>query len=115
MENVINFTDAAVEHIQNMIRNKTAKAFRIDVKKTKRSGLKFLPSVVDEPEPNDIPFVAQHNLQVYIDPEALQYIKGLTFDAVNEMAGKARLVFRFLSIKSECGCGESFSVHEEMV
>src|SRR2546423_285953 len=47
--------------------------------------------------------------RVYVDPKSLIYLAGTTFDFVDTFQQKG---FKFVNpqVKSECGCGESFTV-----
>ena len=47
--------------------------------------------------------------KIYVDRKSLVYLNGTTFDFVDTFQQKG---FKFVNpqVKSECGCGESFSV-----
>lgn len=114
MTNLITLTDAAINHIQSMLdKNPRALGFRLAIKKTGCSGYAYLPEVIETVKTQDIYFVAQNNLPVYIDPECADIVKGLIIDFIsekNEGLTQKRLVFINPNEKDRCGCGESFTL-----
>ena len=52
---------------------------------------------------------ATYGAKIYVGPKSLIYLNGTTFDFVDTFQQKG---FKFVNpqVKSECGCGESFSV-----
>jgi iron-sulfur cluster assembly protein len=116
MDTLISLTDAAVTHIHNLMNEeKDAIGFRLSLKKTGCSGYAYVPEIAKKLIENDIHFVAQNNLQVYVDPTYQDFIKGLLIDYVEETkAGlkQKRLVFINPREQSRCGCGESFTLEK---
>jgi iron-sulfur cluster assembly accessory protein len=114
MSTIISLTDAAVDHILSMLeKNKKSIGFRLSIKKTGCSGYAYLPNIVETQNDNDIHFVAQKNLHVYVDPACESFVKDLVIDYVAEnLAGikQKRLVFLNPNEKNRCGCGESFTI-----
>ena len=114
MNQIITFTDAAVSHIKNRL-GKTSHSvgFRLSIKKTGCSGYAYVPAIVDHVMPNDLHFIAQEGLAVYIDPVCETFIKGVVIDyAADNNTGlkQKRLVFINPNEKNRCGCGESFTI-----
>jgi iron-sulfur cluster assembly accessory protein len=115
METIIRFTDAAAEHIKNMLEKKSNSiGFRLSIKKTGCSGYAYVPKIIDTIIETDIHFNTPENLSVYIDPDGEKFIKGLVIDYVDDELGlgvkQKRLVFINPNEKNRCGCGESFTI-----
>jgi iron-sulfur cluster assembly accessory protein len=110
----ITFTDAAVAHIRTMLaKNPNSIGFRLSIKKTGCSGFAYVPDLVEKIVDNDLHYVAQDNLEVFVDPNALQYLQDLVVDyVIDEGQGlkQKRLVFLNPKEKGRCGCGESFTI-----
>ncbi|HLB57530.1 MAG TPA: iron-sulfur cluster assembly accessory protein [Gammaproteobacteria bacterium] len=109
----ISLTDAAAEHIQKILEKKlNAKGFRLSIKKTGCSGYSYVPEIIDQVKKEDIYFVAQHGLNVFIDSDSLSFVKDLVIDYVDDDAGlkQKKLVFINPNEKNRCGCGESFTI-----
>lgn len=81
---------------------------RVGVKGGGCSGLSYVIEFCDAPRPRDTLFEVE-GAKVYVDPKSLIYLNGTTLDFVDTFQQKG---FKFLNPqqKSECGCGESFSV-----
>lgn len=112
MNEIIQLTDKAIEYINKIIKNKSAKAFRLTVKESGCNGLMYLPDVVSTPNDGDLE-ITINNMQVYIDPNAVKYIEGTTLDVITKELNQTQLVFHNPKVKSSCGCGESFNIEEE--
>lgn len=115
MNTIISITDAAAEHILKIMEQTTnAMGFRLSLKKTGCSGYAYVPDVIKQEQVNnnDFHFVAQHNLQVYVDSAHEEFLKGTVIDYVadtNVGLKQKRLVFINPNEKNRCGCGESFT------
>lgn len=106
---IIFFTEKATAHIKKAIAQKGGNAgFRLSVKKTGCSGLSYVPEIVDAAKENDLSFITQDGLQVFIDPNCVDFVKGTILDFVDEGLGNRHLEFRNPNVKGQCGCGESF-------
>jgi iron-sulfur cluster assembly accessory protein len=114
MQNPIVLTDAALLHIQNMInKNNRAKGFRLSIKKTGCSGFAYVPEIIEEEKKDDLHFVAQTGLNIFIDPTCLELIDQLVIDFVMDQGPglkQKRLVFINPKESGRCGCGESFTI-----
>jgi iron-sulfur cluster assembly protein len=112
--NPIIFSDAAVSHIKSMLeQNEAGVGFRLSIKKTGCSGYAYVPAIIESVVESDMHFEAQNQLQVYVDPNALQYLQDLLVDYVVEEGHglkQKRLVFINPKEKGRCGCGESFTI-----
>jgi len=81
---------------------------RLGVKGGGCSGMSYVIEYCDQPRARDRLFEVD-GARVYVDPKSLIYLNGTTFDFVDTFQQKG---FKFVNpqVKSECGCGESFSV-----
>lgn len=110
---LVNFTDQAVAHIKKLMSKNTGSiGFRLSIKKTGCSGYSYVPNLVECVNENDLHFLAQDQLKIYIDPECQHLIKGLLVDYVKEGLGlkQERLIFINPNERNRCGCGESFTI-----
>lgn len=110
---LITFTDAAAAHIQAMVaKQPNSKGFRLAIKKTGCSGYSYSPEIITEVNENDVHFVAQQGLQVYVDSNCQALVKNVIVDYVADTVGlkQKRLVFINPNEKDRCGCGESFTI-----
>jgi iron-sulfur cluster assembly protein len=81
---------------------------RLGVKGGGCSGMSYVIEFCDTPRARDRLFEVE-GAKVYVDPKSLIYLNGTTFDFVDTFQQKG---FKFVNpqVKSECGCGESFTV-----
>lgn len=114
MSELLNFTDAAAEYIKSMLSKNQGIGFRVSVKKTGCSGYSYVPAVISQEVSGDLHFKIKNEVNVYLDPSCVQYVKGLTVDFIEEkkegQLKQKKLVFINPNEKSRCGCGESFHV-----
>jgi iron-sulfur cluster assembly protein len=105
----ISLTDAAVMHIKNYIKQNNPKAvFRIGVETTGCSGLKYVTSIVEKPDPTDIEIIAK-DLKVYMDVKTKTILENTVIDCEKKNL-LPQLIFRNPNAVASCGCGESFTV-----
>jgi len=113
-KNIIKLTDAAVSHIDNIIKQRGGGiGLRLSIKITGCSGYRYNPEVIDEIKPGDIQMVTPQGLHIFIDPDCVDIIKGTTLDFVKKELGQHQLLFNNPNVASECGCGESFNLKEK--
>jgi iron-sulfur cluster assembly protein len=115
MKSIITLTLAAVEHIQNMLeKDPKGIGFRLSIKKTGCSGHAYVPKIINTVVENDIHFLAQNDLPIYVDPDCKTFIEGTIIDYVSDENDtgikQKRLVFINPNEKNRCGCGESFTI-----
>lgn len=112
--NPVTFTDAAVSHIKKMVaQNPKNIGFRLAVKESGCSAYSYVPKIIEQPIQEDISYVVQQDLQIFIDPASLPYLNHILVDfVVDEGQGlkQKRLVFINPNEKNRCGCGESFTI-----
>jgi iron-sulfur cluster insertion protein len=101
----INFTDKAVEKINQLLSKKPAGTFfRIAVKGGGCSGFKYDFSFDKKIEKDDS---KQNN--ILIDKSSLEMLKGSQVDFLQELIGDSFKISN-PKTKSSCGCGVSFSL-----
>lgn len=110
---LLTFTDAAVKHIQKLLKNKGENAaLRLSVKETGCSGYMYVPEIVLEKREAD-EVVHAPGFLVYVDPAAVPIIQGSELDYVKKNLGFEQLVFQNPNAEGLCGCGESFKLKTE--
>jgi len=108
-ETIFTLTDAAVAKIKSMMakEGKEGHALRVSVKTGGCAGLSYDLRFQKTPYENDI-VVTQGDLQVFINPESLSFLKGIQIDYVDTLK-ESGFKYRNPNAKSSCGCGTSFS------
>lgn len=108
----VNVTPRAAQQIKAQLaqrpQSSVASGVRLGVKGGGCSGMSYVIEYCDQPRAKDQLFEVD-GARVYVDPKSLIYLNGTTFDYVDTFQQKG---FKFVNpqVKSECGCGESFSV-----
>ena len=104
MINEINFSDSALNRINQLISKKpTGTYFRIAVKGGGCSGFKYDFSFDEKIEKDDL-----KNKNIVIDKSSLEMLKGSKVDFTKELIGDSFKISN-PKTKSSCGCGVSFS------
>ena len=108
MENKIEITKNAQNHIAEVIKNDKKRYFRITVLGGSCAGFQYQFYFDNKKNDDDILFKAE-KVSVLIDNTSLELIKGSKIDYVNELIGSS---FKVTNPKasSSCGCGTSFSL-----
>lgn len=85
------------------------KIIRLSTKKSGCTGYAYVLDFVDGPEAGDDVVAVTTVIDLAIDTEALQMLRGTEIDLVTEGINKV-VKFNNPNVTAECGCGESFSV-----
>lgn len=110
---MIQLTKAALAYIESVIaRDCPGGVFRLSVKKSGCSGLRYVPDVSQVPAENDVP-VDIDGVSVFVDGESVDMVKGMTLDMVDRGMGQKQLIFHNPNATDSCGCGESFRLKGE--
>ena len=105
----IQLTENAARQIRKSLAKRgSGLGLRLGVKKVGCSGLAYTFDYADAVGANDAMFEA-HEAKVIVDKDALAFLDGSTLDFTREGL-KESFKFDNPNAKSECGCGESFSV-----
>lgn len=106
---MLNFTQKAVSKIQQQLQRRgQGLGVRIGVKTTGCSGLAYILEYVDEEISTDEK-IENSGFNVYVDPKASVYIKGMTVDYVRNGLNEG-FDFQNPNERDRCGCGSSFRV-----
>ena len=109
----ITLTESAAKQIQGQLaRRGKGLGLRVGVKKVGCSGFAYTFDYADEVRASDHPFEG-HGAKVVIDDESFAFLDGSTLDFVRE---GFKQVFKVSNpnVDATCGCGESFSVKENV-
>ena len=108
MNNNIEITSNAQEHIAKILENDNSKYFRITVLGGGCAGFQYKFDFDILKNKGDI-VIKTEKFEVLIDDTSLNFINGSTIDYVNELIGSS---FKIINpqASSSCGCGTSFSI-----
>jgi iron-sulfur cluster assembly protein len=105
----VTLTEAAARHVVNSLSKRgKGEGLRVGVRKSGCSGLAYVVEYVDVLSAEDEVFET-HGVKVFVDRRSLVYLDGTEVDYRKEGLNQG---FRFSNpnTRSQCGCGESFSV-----
>lgn len=106
---VCSVSEHAAAHIKRIfLKEEGAIGMRLSVKKSGCSGYRYHLEAVKEEKEGEIVFFCQ-GFSLFIDPDSLPYIEGLSIDFKREGLN-SRLTFENPNAKAICGCGESFAL-----
>ena len=108
MENSIEITNKAQDHIASILSNDKVKFFRITVLGGGCAGFQYKFDFENTQNDDDIIFKTK-KIEILIDNNSLNLIKGSKIDYVHELIGSS---FKITNPQatSSCGCGTSFSI-----
>lgn len=102
-------TEAAAERVRShLVKRGSGLGLRLGVKKTGCSGFAYVVNYADAVGADDTVFEVG-GVTVVVDRASLPMIDGTVVDFVKQGVNEA-FKFHNPKAKSECGCGESFSV-----
>ena len=108
MENNIEITENAQEHIANVLKKDDVKYFRITVLGGGCAGFQYKFDFDNEVNSDDI-LISRSKIEILIDNTSLNFIKGSKIDYVKELIGSSFKI-KNPQASSSCGCGTSFSI-----
>lgn len=88
-----------------------ARAMRLSVRKTGCSGYSYDLQPVCESQETDLVFPMHAECNLYVDADSYAFLKGLHIDYVKQGI-QNKFVFTNPMQTGECGCGESFTIHQ---
>lgn len=112
----IRLTDKAAEYMKTklMFQGKPGAALRIGVKGGGCNGLTYVTEI-DEKPPRKRDLVYDFSgLKVVVDKRSIRYLEGSVVDYENTLMYQG-LRFKNPLEESSCGCGETFSVSDEIM
>lgn len=105
----ITMTPAAEDHVSQFLANRgKGEGIRLAVRTTGCSGMAYVLEFADEVAEED-EIIEFDDFKVIIDPKSYVYLNGTEMDFVKEGLNEG-FKFNNPNARSECGCGESFSV-----
>ncbi len=111
---VVILTEKAIKHFKAFVKKREgAVGIRISLKKNGCSGLSYVNETVTE-VPEQHKHIQFDGLSVYVDETAVDFIEGTTIDLVEKDLGLAQLSYHNPKETARCGCGESFSVKDDL-
>tara|TARA_B110000495_G_C22723011_1_gene424640 strand:+ start:53 stop:379 length:327 start_codon:yes stop_codon:yes gene_type:complete len=108
MENKIEITENAQNHIANILSNDNSKYFRITVLGGGCAGFQYKFDFDNTKADGDF-VLKTSKVNVLIDNTSLNFIKGCKIDYVTELIGSSFQISN-PQASSSCGCGTSFSI-----
>ena len=108
MENNIEITENAQEHIANVLKKDDVKYFRITVLGGGCAGFQYKFDFENKMNTDDI-LISRSKIEILIDNTSLNFIKGSEIDYVKELIGSSFKI-KNPQASSSCGCGTSFSI-----
>ena len=105
----VTMTEAATERVKKFLQSRgKGVGLRLGVKTSGCSGMAYVLEFVDEIQPEDQVFDI-HGVNIIVDSKSLIYLDGTELDFTREGLNEG-FKFNNPNVRSECGCGESFSV-----
>lgn len=108
---MITVTDAAFQQLQNLVQEQddATKGLRISVEKGGCAGMQYEMSLDHAQDGDEL--IEKDGVKVMVDAESLQYLRGVTIDYVDDLAGAGFRIRNPNAVRS-CGCGTSFETAE---
>ena len=105
----IQLSKTAAEHVRRQLQRRgEGLGVRLDVRRSGCSGWAYLLDYADTIRTGDRVYEV-HGVKVIVDSQKLRFLQGTEIDFASQGLNVV-WVFRNPNVKSECGCGESFSV-----
>ena len=112
-ETTINLTESAKKHIDSVLaRDTDGIGLRVGVKTTGCSGYQYVIETAKAVNEEDR-IIESNGIKIVIDEQSLRYLAGTELDFVREGLN-AGFKFNNPNVEESCGCGESFSLKEEL-
>ena len=111
MSNILTVTDKASNQLKKIIQSAPSDTAGIilGIDKTGCNGHSYKIDFVKKNEIENLEYVEQNNIKVFIDPKATMFLIGSEMDYATDKLS-SRFVFKNPNEKGTCGCGESFNI-----
>ena len=111
MSNILTVTDKASNQLEKIIQSAPSDTVGIllGIDKTGCNGHSYKLDFAKKDEVENLDYVEQNNVKVFIDPKATMFLIGSEMDYLTDKLS-SRFVFNNPNEKAACGCGESFSI-----
>jgi len=105
----ISLSSAAADRVRSFLEARGhGVGLRLGIKRTGCSGYAYVVNYAEEIGPND-PVYEDRGVKVVVDADSVGLVDGTEVDFVKQGLNEA-FKFKNPKARSECGCGESFSV-----
>ena len=105
-------SNRAMTHISDLLKKNNSSGVRVSVKPSGCSGYAYDLSFVQKAEKDDYK-ASVEDIDLFISEESLIFLKGTEIDYVTKGLN-SELVFNNPNISAKCGCGESFSIDQNL-
>lgn len=110
----ITFSEAAKSHFKACLaKQSSAMGVRLSLKKSGCSGLSYALDYIHAPLKDDIVVPLVDEYQLFIDKSSYPFLKGTEIDYIREGLNY-KLVYHNPNQTGECGCGESFTIDDNL-
>ena len=111
MSQILTVTDQASYQLEKIILSAPSGTIGVlvGIDKTGCSGYSYKLDFAKKAEVENLEYVQQNNVKIFIDPKATMFLIGSEMDYFTDKLS-SRFVFKNPNEKSTCGCGESFSI-----
>ena len=111
MSKILTVTNKASNQLEKIIQSAPSDTVGIllGIDKTGCNGHSYKLDFAKKDEVENLEYVEQNNIKVFIDPKATIFLIGSEMDYASDKLA-SRFVFKNPNETSTCGCGESFSV-----
>ena len=104
----ITLTENAARRVKTFMTKRACIGLRLTVKTSGCSGMAYALEFADAADQDDLR-LESHGVMLLINPKSLPYLNGTELDFVREGLNEG-FKFNNPNVKSQCGCGESFTV-----
>ena len=111
MNKILTVTDEASFQLKKIIQSAPSDTVGVivGINKTGCNGYAYRLDFAKKNQIENLEYVEQKNVKVFIDPKATMFLIGSEMDYSSDKLA-SRFVFKNPNEKSTCGCGESFSI-----
>ena len=111
MNNMLSVTEEASVQLKKIIDSAPSGTIGVvvGIDKTGCNGYSYRLDLAKESEVDNLEYVQQNNVKVFIDPKATMFLIGSEMDYSTDKLS-SRFVFNNPNEKNTCGCGESFNI-----
>ena len=111
MNDILIVTDQAAKQLKKIFQSAPSDTVGIllGIDNTGCNGHSYKLDYAKKNEVQNLEYVEQNNVKVFIDPKATMFLIGSEMDYSSDKLA-SRFVFKNPNEKSTCGCGESFSI-----
>ena len=111
MDKILTVTEQASVQLKKIIESAPSGTIGVlvGIDKSGCNGYSYKLDFAKKNEVENLDFVQQNNIKVFIDPKATMFLLGSEMDYSTDKLS-SRFIFKNPNEKSTCGCGESFSI-----